>query len=1035
MKLRDTFLFRQPAPARHPLEAMKQALAGIGDRDVRQAQDFLWSMGVAPVAGAEGVRQWMPSIGDRVEFTVPNSDGMRRAGTVYQFQGRDAIVQVNAGEYNIVPLGQLQPLSSERRRQSRREAIQAALGPKGPQLHETRALIPLGETDYACTIEHIAGLRPTGEDIEAYVEARYPGARIVDGDDSHPGKIGLVLSFGDPEMGRRALHASRQVFGQLETPEEPPSSRENATGIGTEEIEGTGKIADSNESAVDPGAGGGDDLAPLGGDDDASIISTEKKHALLAASAAAFQKLAAAYPHLDIEETSIEETKVGFISHYRLTENGRPLFLREGELTTVLAEGAAPAIGTVAASDAGVTVHLAHVLVADYESGTGPLSIHENEPGAADSGSYVVKADGLPQHGGGGVPGAPMPAHGDFDQEGVPLQQRQIHVRKDEIDRYEQEMRERELAEQRAKERRLMRQRELQQPAQTPGTTPGKIVYTGERVEADAVPPATEEDGEHRETIGGPGLHIAVDDTAESYWEEYFGSYGEQLTKDVATRVGMIRQAWTEGAGQEPTADELLWVLGVLDTPLSRTAADPNAPPAQGGEPPAPGAAPPAGAAAAEPPSPAASAGGPGAATAEPPGGPGAADMTQLANALISAMHMDPRAKQRLDPLIAKELAKLPPGLRQRYRPGSAQVYQTFLPRVLQSMPAKQRDALVYEYAPQFGGQKPGLMTRIWRGLPGGGPGVEKTKRQMEYGQQLLQETGQPMPGMPATPRAPSGQPARPATPAQPAQPGGGSTLSPGMVVTGPDGKKYKLTAPTRAVPAEGEAPAAAPAVPAAGPPQPEAPAAPAQPEAPPGAPPPPAAPSGQPQPTAGAKAGWLNLPKGAKAFDVDGKSVTLREAVTARVLSSESGVTFVRTSDGRVLALQAPGSVAQASLRTADSASDNFEGRRPPAKNQLRMRIEGLSRYGDYLVCSVVWDVDAAKDMAPANVVANVKSFVKQRSGEKEFIDLGFIGKPNVVNVDLEMGLAEVRFQTSNPGAGPTEIVEREDATYHELV
>jgi len=95
------------------------------------------------------------------------------------------------------------------------------------------------------------------------------------------------------------------------------------------------------------------------------------------------------------------------------------------------------------------------------------------------------------------------------------------------------------------------------------------------------------------------------------------------------------------------------------------------------------------------------------------------------------------------------------------------------------------------------------------------------------------------------------------------------------------------------------------------------------------------------------------------------------------------------------------------------------------PAKNQLRMRMPELLRRGDYLVGMVVWDTDAAEDMAPANLVHNIKQFVKQRASEKEEIDLGFIGRVVMTMIDYDSGIAEVRFRSSESRVGPQTVVE----------
>lgn len=1044
MKLRDTFMLQEPArPAsaqpRLPLGVMKEALAGVGDPTLRQAQDFLWGMGVGPALGADGIGGWRPSIGDEVEFILPNSDGMRRAGRVHEIQGRDAIIQVNAGEYNFVPLVRLAPKSTEARRHERRAAIQQAIRGGGGfgALHETRSLIPVGSsgTDFAMTLEFSAGKRPSADDVDAYVGMHYPQARIADGDDSHPGKLGLVLSFPNVDAGTRALTASRGVVGQMSGPAEPPSSRDNAVGIGTEEIEGTGRIADgSDDHNNDPTAtGSGEDFAPLGGG--TSIISTEKKSFFLDQSGDCLHRIAESNPDYDFVETSFEETSVGVLSHFEVRRQGRRCFVREGQLTTTLAEGVVPAIGTIAVSDAGVTAYLAHERIADYDAGQGPLSMHENEPGANESGSYVIKADGVTGDMGGG-PGGPqavpvpgMPQHGDFGQDGK-LQLKDMDYRR-EKERYELQQQEQAKEEARAKQRRLERTK-VKSPM--PGA-PGQQIYTGELVLADATSPATEEDGDVREHIGGPGLHMAVDETAKDYYEGYFGDYGEKLTEPVDKKkeaercVAMIHAAWREAGREDPSAEEVLYVLGVLEAPLAWDASHRVAD-----------------------------------------------QFDDLAQKLLGSANVSGQAKQQLQQMISKEIAKADPQMAKRFRANDPAVMQKMLPQLLRTMDPKALDKLTYSLAPgEASGQQPGWMSRNVFNR-----GREKTRNQIQKGLELEQTMGGGQPGAPGAGAGAGAPAAAPSGGGQPAGAGAGAGAggSMGVVPAGgievlvngqpqqiPQGTKLiipggvKGTPPGQAKPSQ----PAAPSAPAAGPAAPAAPTAPAQPaqkeepldlaqygyeqepqqqQAPaqpsqaekPQLPPFPGPEQGQ-QPRAGSS---IQIPKGTMAFDTDKKKqVAVRSPIEGRVLQAqENGDTLVQTKDGRILYFNsAGGGSAQASLhRRADAATDAYAGRRPPALNQLRFRMEGLARAGDYLVASIVWDAESTKAMAPASVVHNLKHYVKQRAGEKEFIDLGFIGRPVIENMDLEMGLAQVRFRSSEARVGPQETIQREDAAYHEL-
>lgn len=328
--------------ARSP-EQLKAALAGIGDRGLREAQDYLWSVGVQT-----GVRPKLAA-GDSVEFEQP--DGSRRAGRVHTVNTSDCIVQIDTGSFAIVPIAKLAPLGAEERRAQKQTLIRGALKTYNkPELHETRSLAPLGTSglEYACTLEYRAGLFPTSDDLADYVNTRYPGARIVDGDDRYPGRLGLVLAFGNEGQARFALEASRR--GQVSAPAEAPSTRENATGIGKEEIEGTGKMEPN------------------------PLVTAAKAHLARLNEQSKFTFVA----------SSLEETAERVFLNYEVWQGDRPLFVRANRLQTVLSEDAVPAVGTIVAEMGKDT---------PYASGTGPDSAHFDEPNTYETGNYAVHAD------------------------------------------------------------------------------------------------------------------------------------------------------------------------------------------------------------------------------------------------------------------------------------------------------------------------------------------------------------------------------------------------------------------------------------------------------------------------------------------------------------------------------------------------------------------------------------------------------------------------------------------------------------------
>jgi hypothetical protein len=113
-------------------------------------------------------------------------------------------------------------------------------------------------------------------------------------------------------------------------------------------------------------------------------------------------------------------------------------------------------------------------------------------------------------------------------------------------------------------------------------------------------------------------------------------------------------------------------------------------------------------------------------------------------------------------------------------------------------------------------------------------------------------------------------------------------------------------------------------------------------------------------------------------------------------------------------------------------SATDNYAGRRPPAKAALGFVLKNLRRVGDYAAGDVVWDPERTKAMSSGNIEHNIISFVKGRSTMKDPIDLGNIGRVRVKMLDVHAGVAEVHFRSSEARALPPEQIIREEGVVH---
>lgn len=115
------------------------------------------------------------------------------------------------------------------------------------------------------------------------------------------------------------------------------------------------------------------------------------------------------------------------------------------------------------------------------------------------------------------------------------------------------------------------------------------------------------------------------------------------------------------------------------------------------------------------------------------------------------------------------------------------------------------------------------------------------------------------------------------------------------------------------------------------------------------------------------------------------------------------------------------------------ETMGDAYAGRIQPTSAANGFQLENLRRRGDYIVGDVVWDPDRLKAMSAKNIEENIVSFVKAKSTHKDLIDLGHIGRVRVRTIDLQAGIAEVNFRSTESRALPPEqIVVDEGVTHH---
>lgn len=112
-------------------------------------------------------------------------------------------------------------------------------------------------------------------------------------------------------------------------------------------------------------------------------------------------------------------------------------------------------------------------------------------------------------------------------------------------------------------------------------------------------------------------------------------------------------------------------------------------------------------------------------------------------------------------------------------------------------------------------------------------------------------------------------------------------------------------------------------------------------------------------------------------------------------------------------------------SRREANSATNNYGGRRQPSTGEMKFRLSNVRRIGAYVTGDVLWDADLTRAMSGGNIQHAIISFVKGASTRKENMDLGDIGKVRVASLDTHAGLATVFFASTKDHVFPQTFLE----------
>jgi hypothetical protein len=66
------------------------------------------------------------------------------------------------------------------------------------------------------------------------------------------------------------------------------------------------------------------------------------------------------------------------------------------------------------------------------------------------------------------------------------------------------------------------------------------------------------------------------------------------------------------------------------------------------------------------------------------------------------------------------------------------------------------------------------------------------------------------------------------------------------------------------------------------------------------------------------------------------------------------------------------------------------------------------------YIIAEIAWDPKTFADMGDRNVMHQIISFFKGLESDKYFHDFGVMGKPKIVDMDVDAGVARVKFRCS---------------------
>ena len=102
-----------------------------------------------------------------------------------------------------------------------------------------------------------------------------------------------------------------------------------------------------------------------------------------------------------------------------------------------------------------------------------------------------------------------------------------------------------------------------------------------------------------------------------------------------------------------------------------------------------------------------------------------------------------------------------------------------------------------------------------------------------------------------------------------------------------------------------------------------------------------------------------------------------------------------------------------------ADTSDSENKSRLQPSKLRTRFKVNRFysttsSSDNGYVIFDLSWDPKTMEDMSPHNVQQQIISFIKGLESAKEYHDFGVMGRPRIIEMDADAGVAQVKVRCS---------------------